>query len=156
MLPNAYHTQHPGARQLARQDYGGGCDPNDLRSADVKRQAVRELATPVIPITATTAILPLIGDLEAQRLHDLQSRALQTIEHTGTRSLVLNIMGVTVVDTEVAQGLMRVVQAGALLGAQVVLVGIRPEVAQAIVGLGVDLRGVRTFSSLQSALQVVV
>jgi len=59
-----------------------------------------------------------------------------------------------VIDTQIAQGLIRVVQAARLLGAQVVLVGIRPEVVQSIVGLGVHLNGIRSFSDLQSALKL--
>jgi rsbT co-antagonist protein RsbR len=66
--------------------------------------------------------------------------------------LIIDITGVPVVDTQVAQGLLQVVDAARLLGAEVVLVGIRPEVAQALVGLGVDMHAVRTFSDLQSVL----
>jgi STAS domain len=75
----------------------------------------------------------------------------------GARTLVgaildLDITGVAVVDSQVAQGLLRVVQAARLLGTEVVLVGVRVEVAQAIVTLGMELHGLQTFSDLQSAL----
>jgi rsbT co-antagonist protein RsbR len=76
----------------------------------------------------------------------------RALEHKSARYLVRDITGVPLVDSQVAQGLLSVVQAARLLGAQVLLVGIRPEVAQAIVGLGLDLRDIYTTSDLQSAL----
>ena len=72
------------------------------------------------------------------------------------RYLALDITGVSLVDSQVAQGLVGVVQAAQLLGTKVVLVGVRPEVAQAIVGLGIDLRGIQTFRDLQSAIEQIV
>jgi rsbT co-antagonist protein RsbR len=65
---------------------------------------------------------------------------------------VLDITGVPIVDSQVAKGFLEVVQAARLLGSEAILVGIRPEVAQTVVGLGLDLRAIRTFSDLQSAL----
>ena len=85
-------------------------------------------------------------------LRDLQERALAATQRASARCLLLDITGVPIVDTQVAQGLIGVMQAVRLLGTEVLLVGIRPEVAQTIVGLGLDLRGVRTYSDIQSAL----
>ena len=96
--------------------------------------------------------MPLVGALDTARLRLLQDQALRAIERVRTRTLILDITGVPLVDSQVAQGLMAVVQAARLLGAEVLLVGIRPEVAQAIVGLGVSLPGLRTYTALQSAL----
>jgi anti-anti-sigma regulatory factor len=123
-----------------------------LAALEQERAIVRELSVPVIPISATTLIMPLIGGLDTERLHQLQTRALQALERSAAHTLILDITGVPVVDTQVAQGLLQVVSAARLLGAGVMLVGIRPEVAQALVGLGVDMRAIRTFSDLQSAL----
>jgi anti-anti-sigma regulatory factor len=123
-----------------------------LAALEQERATVRELSVPVIPISATTLIMPLIGALDTERLHQLQSQALGALERSAARTLILDITGVPVVDTQVAQGLLQVVSAARLLGAVVMLVGIRPEVAQALVGLGVDMRAIRTFSDLQSAL----
>ncbi len=96
--------------------------------------------------------MPLVGELDGARLHLIQEQALHALEHSSARYLVLDITGVPIVDSQVAQGLLAVVQAARLLGAEVMLVGIRPEVAQAIVGLGIDLRGVHTSSDLQTSL----
>jgi rsbT co-antagonist protein RsbR len=106
----------------------------------------------VIPISATTLVMPLVGALDSTRLRQLQEQSLHALERTSAHTLVIDITGVPVVDTQVAQGLLMTVRAARLLGAHVVLVGIRPEVAQAIVGLGLDLSDVSTFSNLQSAL----
>lgn len=81
----------------------------------------------------------------------MQTEALRSMAQRRARELVLDVTGVPVIDTQVARGLMDVVQSVHLMGAKVTLVGIRPEVAQTIVGLGLNLP-VRTFSNLQSAL----
>jgi rsbT co-antagonist protein RsbR len=85
-------------------------------------------------------------------MHQAQERALKAIEDTSAHFLLLDITGVPVVDTLVALGLLQIVHTGSLLGCTVVLVGIRPEVAQAIVGIGLDLRRVVTRSTLQSGI----
>jgi rsbT co-antagonist protein RsbR len=117
-----------------------------------QRDAIRELSVPVLPVQRGTLAMPLIGALDSTRLRDLQERALHAIQRTSARRLLLDITGVPIVDTQVAQGLIGVVQAARLLGTEVLLVGIRPEVAQTIIGLGLDLRGVRTYSDIQTAL----
>lgn len=123
-----------------------------LRQLSEQRAALREMSVPVLPVSAATLVMPLVGALDGDRLDQVQEQALSQLQATGARTLLLDITGVPVVDTHVAHGLMQVVSAGRLLGAQVVLVGIRPEVAQSIVGLGVQFTDVRTFSDLQSAL----
>jgi rsbT co-antagonist protein RsbR len=123
-----------------------------LKENEQQRQIIRELSVPVLPITDDTLVMPLIGALDSARLMDIQQTALEAIERNAARRLLLDITGVPVVDSQVAQGLMSVVQAAWLLGAEIMLVGIRPEVAQAIVGLGLALERVRTFSDLRSAL----
>ncbi len=80
-------------------------------------------------------------------------QALGALERSSARRLLLDITSVRVVDSQVAQGLIAAVQAGHLLGTEVTLVGIRPEVAQAIVALGLNLQGVQTFGDLQTALR---
>jgi rsbT co-antagonist protein RsbR len=113
---------------------------------------VRDLSVPVIPVSATTLVLPLVGALDSARLAHLQTRALQAVEQGRARTLILDITGVPVVDNQVAEGLLGVVQAAQLLGATVMLVGIRPEVAQTIVTLGLPFQAVHTFRDLQAAL----
>jgi len=123
-----------------------------LATIEEQRTVIRELSIPVIPIDDRTMILPLVGALDSTRLQHIQARALHAIERSSARYLVLDITGVPVIDSQVAQSLLAVVQATRLLGARVLLVGIRPEVAQAVVGLGLELSGLATYRDLQSAL----
>ena len=117
-----------------------------------QRETIREMSVPVLPVTDSTLVMPLVGDLDSERLRRLQDQALKAIEHSSARTLILDITGVPIVDSQIAQGLIAVVQAARLLGTEVLLVGIRPEVAQAIVALGLNLLGLRTYNDLQSAL----
>ncbi len=96
--------------------------------------------------------MPLIGALDTVRLQMLQEQALRAIERSNARQLILDITGAPVVDSQVAQGLIAEVQAARLLGAEAVLVGVRPEVAQTMVGLGLALPGLRTYADLQTAM----
>jgi rsbT co-antagonist protein RsbR len=123
-----------------------------LEEVEQQRVMIRHMSVPVIPVSDTTVIIPLVGSLDTERLDQLNEQALQTIERTGVRHLILDITGVVLVDSQVAQGIIVVVQSARLLGAQVILVGVRPEVAQAIVQLGLVLDGIQTFSTLQAAL----
>jgi rsbT co-antagonist protein RsbR len=117
-----------------------------------QREAIREMSVPVLPVSASTLVMPLIGALDSRRLHELQTQALGSVEQTRARRLILDITGVPVVDTQVARGLVETILAVRLLGADAILVGIRPEVAQTLVGLGVELEGVQTAATLQQAL----
>jgi rsbT co-antagonist protein RsbR len=126
-----------------------------LVELEEQRSTIHELSVPVIPINAATLVMPLIGALDTARLRQLRERALHAIERARVRHLVLDITGVGIVDSQIAQGIAAVVQATRLLGTETLLVGIRPEVAQAIVSLGVDLHGMRTFADLEAALDSV-
>jgi rsbT co-antagonist protein RsbR len=123
-----------------------------LAEVEQQRAVVRELSVPILPVSQDTLVMPLVGALDSTRLHDIQERALAALEHSAARRLLLDITGVPVVDSQVAQGLLTVIQAARLLGAGVVLIGIRPEVAQAIVHLGIDLSNVETTTDLRTAL----
>jgi rsbT co-antagonist protein RsbR len=113
---------------------------------------IHELSVPVIPVSADTLVMPLVGALDSSRLGQLQMQGLQALEQGSARTLIIDITGVPVVDSQVAQGLLMMVHSAQLLGAEVLLVGIRPEVAQTIVGIGIDLQSLPTFRDLQIAL----
>ena len=128
-------------------------EENRLRhEADEQREFARRIAVPVIPVSSTTLIVPLVGELDTQRIEQLQHETLEAVAHSGRRRVILDITGVPVIDTQVAQGLIMTTQAIQLLGGKAVLVGIRPEVAQAMVSLGITLHELPTFADLQSAL----
>lgn len=117
-----------------------------------QREAIRELSVPILPVSRTTLVMPLIGALDAARLQQMRERALAAVERHKARYLFIDLTGVPVVDTEVSRSLLDAAQAVRLLGAQAVLIGIRPEVAQTLVSLGIDLRTVQTQQDLQTAL----
>jgi CHASE3 domain sensor protein/anti-anti-sigma regulatory factor len=127
-----------------------------LALVDEQQAIIREMSVPVLPVRSSTLVMPLVGALDSDRLARMHVQALQAIERSQARQLILDITGVPIIDTQVALGLTRLVQAARLLGATVSVVGIRPEVAQALVGLGVELRDMRTFSDLRSALDRVM
>lgn len=127
-----------------------------LETIEAQQATIREMSVPILPLNERTLVMPLIGALDSARLVIAQEAALRAIEQSRALSLILDITGVPIVDTQVAQGLIRIVQAAQLLGCRVMVVGIRPEVAQSIVGLGVDLGEITTFSSLQNSLDVAL
>lgn len=118
-----------------------------------QRQVIRELSVPVLPVTDETLVMPLVGAIDTERLADIQDRALHALQRSRARYLLVDITGVPVVDSQVAQGLIAIASMCRLLGAEMVLIGIRPEVAQTIVGLGLSLSSLHTAADLQTVLR---
>jgi rsbT co-antagonist protein RsbR len=127
-----------------------------LKEIAGQREVIRELSLPILPVGREVLVAPLIGALDQERMQQLQSQVLKRVERIHARLLILDVTGVPIIDTHVAQGLMNLVRGLRLLGANVALVGVRPEVAQTIVALGVHLRDIEVFSDLGSALQRAV
>jgi rsbT co-antagonist protein RsbR len=123
-----------------------------LDENEQQRHTIREMSVPVLPLAASTLVMPLVGALDSVRLRLVQEQALRSLEQARARHLILEITGLLVVDAQVAQGLIQVVRAARLLGAEVIVVGIRPEVAQTLVGLGIQLSSVITRSTLQNGI----
>jgi rsbT co-antagonist protein RsbR len=119
-----------------------------------QRAMIQELSAPVLPLNRTTMLMPLIGTLDRERLHLAQTQALTALHSSSARLLVLDITGVIAVDSEMAQGLIALSQAVQLLGAEVALVGIRAEVAHAMINLGINVQGLRTYRSLEMVVAV--
>jgi rsbT co-antagonist protein RsbR len=126
-----------------------------LETIEQQRNIIREMSVPIMPLDGATLVMPLVGALDSERIRLVQEQALQAIERSSARYMILDISAVPIVDTQVARGLLQVVRAARLLGAEVVLVGVRPEVAQAVVGLGIQLDAIVTRSSLQSGIGYV-
>jgi rsbT co-antagonist protein RsbR len=119
---------------------------------DAQRDALRELSTPLIPISDKVVIMPLIGTIDTQRAQMVMETLLEGVASIQAELAILDITGVTIVDTQVAQALISAAQAVKLLGAQVMLTGIQPQIAQTLVHLGVDLSDIMTRGSLQSGI----
>jgi anti-anti-sigma regulatory factor len=114
--------------------------------------ALAEMSTPLLTISDTTVVMPLVGAVDSRRVAQLMDTLLQGVSASRASIVILDITGVAVVDTQVADAFIRASQAVGLLGAQVVLTGIRPEVAQTLVQLGVDLRSIITRGTLQDGI----
>jgi rsbT co-antagonist protein RsbR len=127
-----------------------------LKEIAGQREIIRELSLPILPVGREVLVAPLIGALDQERMQQLQSQVLKRVERMRARLLILDVTGVPMIDAHVARGLMDLIKGLRLLGANVALVGVRPEVAQTIVALGVHLRDVEVFSDLGSALQRAV
>ncbi|WP_437968833.1 STAS domain-containing protein [Sorangium sp. So ce260] len=118
----------------------------------VQAATLRELSTPLLRISDRALIMPLIGAIDPGRAASVLERLLEGVSAEQAKVVILDITGVSNVDTRVADALVQTARAVRLLGAQMVLTGIRPEVAQVLVALGVDLRGIVTLGSLQSGI----
>lgn len=131
----------------------------ELQSAltELQQSAItlRELQTPLVPIAAGVLVLPVVGAFDRARATRFVSDLLAGIEERRAHTVLLDVTGLPVLDTLAAQTLIEAAQAARLLGATLVLVGISPSVANTIVGLGVDLRGLRIERDLQSAIEAV-
>ncbi|MGK4008681.1 PAS domain S-box protein [Sorangium sp. So ce1036] len=123
-----------------------------IQVIEAQQAALRELGTPLIPIADGVIAMPLIGAIDRDRAQQILEALLGALGETQAAVAILDITGVKAVDGEVAAALVRVAQAASLLGAEVVLTGIRPVVAQAMVDLGVELRGLVTCGTLQSGV----
>jgi ABC-type sugar transport system substrate-binding protein/anti-anti-sigma regulatory factor len=118
-----------------------------------QQSMIQELSTPIIPISPTISVLPLIGTIDSARARMIMDTLLASVSTHRTKIVIIDISGVVVVDTGTAHYLLQSARGAQLLGAQVVLVGIGPEVAQTIVQLGVDLSDIPTYSTLQYGLE---
>jgi len=125
----------------------------------IKRQAqeIFEMAVvPVVQIWEGVLLVPLIGTLDSQRTQQLMERLPQRVAEGGSSVALLDITGVPTIDTQTAQYLIETISAVRLMGADVVLTGVRPSIAQALVHLGIDLSSVTTRSSLASGLRMAL
>jgi rsbT co-antagonist protein RsbR len=121
-----------------------------------QQQEMLELSTPVVELWDGVLALPLIGTLDSARTQVVMENLLQRIVETGSGIAIIDITGVPTVDTLVAQHLLKTVAAARLMGADCIISGIRPQIAQTIVHLGVDLQGVITKATLADAFGIAL
>jgi len=122
------------------------------RIIEAQRETLRELSTPLLPIAAGVVLMPLVGAIDAERAALVLEALLDGVSTHRAKTAILDITGVRTVDAEVAAGLVRAAFAARMLGARVVLTGVRPNAAQTLVTLGIDMRGIETVSSLQQGV----
>jgi Anti-anti-sigma regulatory factor (antagonist of anti-sigma factor) len=121
-----------------------------------QQQDLLELSTPVIKLFEGVLAVPMIGTLDSSRTQVVMETLLQRIADTGSRLAIIDITGVPTVDTLVAQHLMKTVAAIRLMGAECIISGIRPQIAQTIVHLGIDLQGIASKATLADALELAM
>ena len=123
---------------------------------DRQREELLELSTPVVKLWDGVLALPMIGTLDSARTQIVMESLLQRLVETGAQIAIIDITGVPTVDTLVAQHLLKTVTAIRLMGADCIISGIRPQIAQTIVHLGVELQGVMTKATLADALALAL
>jgi rsbT co-antagonist protein RsbR len=115
-------------------------------------EQLMELSTPVVKLWDGVVAVPLIGTLDSARTQIVMEKLLQTLVDTGSEHAIIDITGVPAVDTEVAQHLLKTVVAARLMGAECTISGIRPQIAQTIVALGIEFGDIPTKANLADAL----
>jgi rsbT co-antagonist protein RsbR len=124
-----------------------------LATIDQQRSAIRELSTPVMEVWEGILCLPIVGIMETARSAEMTDALLKAVVSTRARCTIVDITGIEVMDTGTADHFIRMAKAVQLLGAECVLTGINPQIAQTLIHMGVDMDGVVTHRSLRDALQ---
>ena len=115
-----------------------------------------ELSTPVVKLWDGVLAVPLVGTLDSARTQVVMETLLQTLVDTGSAHAIIDITGVAAVDTQVAQHLLKTVVAARLMGAECIISGIRPQIAQTVVALGIEFGDIPTKATLADALRHVL
>jgi rsbT co-antagonist protein RsbR len=126
----------------------------EARDRIIVRQAeeMLELSTPVVKLWDGIVAVPLVGTLDSARTQVVMEKLLQTLVDTGSAHAIIDITGVPAVDTQVAQHLLKTVVAARLMGAECIISGIRPQIAQTVVALGIEFGDIATKATLADAL----
>ena len=123
---------------------------------EAQKETIEALSTPVIEVWDGIVTLPLLGTVTALRAKQMSEQLLDAVTQKHARYVILDLTGIAVIDTTTGQLLLRVVAAVKLLGATGVFAGIRPEIAQTLVGLEVELEGIRVYRNMREALRACI
>jgi rsbT co-antagonist protein RsbR len=126
------------------------------RTVSLQKIALQELSAPVIPVFEGITIMPLIGTIDTERAKQIMENLLSGVVKHRSEVVLIDITGVPVVDTMVAHHIIQAADAVRLLGAKCMIVGIRPEIAQTIVNLGIDLNQITTKSTLRKGMETAL
>jgi len=125
-----------------------------LATIEMQQAAIRDLSTPIIEVWSGVLCLPVVGIVDSQRSAQMTETLLETIIAKQARTAIVDITGIDVMDTKTADHFIKMAKAVRLLGADCIISGINPAIAQTLTHIGVDLTGIRTLRSLRDALQV--
>lgn len=123
-----------------------------LQELSASQELVRSLSAPIIPILPSVIVVPLAGILDGEQAQRLMQQVLERISAQRSRDLILDITGVPIMDSHVANVVIQIAQAVKLLGTRTLLVGVRPEVAQTLVALNIEFGDLEVFADLQDAV----
>jgi rsbT co-antagonist protein RsbR len=141
-------------RALTQQEAANRELEAKLETIEMQQAAIRELSTPIIEVWAGVLCLPVVGVVDSQRSAEMTETLLETIVSKQARMAIVDITGIDVMDTKTADHFIKMARAVRLLGAECIVSGINPGIAQTLTHIGVDLTGVRTLRSLRDALQL--
>lgn len=141
------------AEMMARRTEAAERDKLQQELIRLQQVTLEALSTPLIPINDQIMVMPLVGAIDSRRVNQVLDTLLHGVANQHAEVAILDITGVPVIDTQVAAVLLQAAQAVRLLGAEVMLTGIRPEIAQTLVSLGIDLKGIITHSNLQQGIE---
>jgi rsbT co-antagonist protein RsbR len=127
-----------------------------LSMIEQQRAAIRELSTPIMEVWDSILCLPIVGIMDSARSADMTDALLRAVVSTRARCAIIDITGIEVMDTRTADHFIRMTKSVRLLGAECVLTGLNPQIAQTVVQMGIDMHGVTTHRSLRDALQFFV
>lgn len=128
------------------------CSHSWEQTFNSQEETMRELSAPFIPLLEHIAVMPLVGEITEQRSASFMENLLEGIIKNQTDLIFFDISAVPIVDTYSAQVIIDITKAAGFLGAECMIVGVRPEIAQTMIGLGINLSTIRTFRSLHNGL----
>jgi len=127
-----------------------------IRAQIARDQMLEELSTPVVPVWHGVLVLPIIGSLDTERMERATAAALREVVRTGARACIVDITGARIIDSQAVARLGNLVAAINLVGAECIVTGVSAHAAQSLVGLGLDLQGIRTHRTLAQALSKII
>jgi anti-anti-sigma regulatory factor/HAMP domain-containing protein len=158
MLATAFNQMTANLQQRIAAEQTAQAERLRLQQEIIRVQEtnLRELSTPLIPLSPTVLLLPLIGSIDSQRAVQMLETMLAGVAQHRAHRVLLDLSGVRVIDAHVAQAVVRAAQAVRLLGAEVALVGIRAEVAQAIITMDVKVDSLLIYATLETAITTLL
>src|SRR5437899_7381296 len=153
MLSHVLDAYEPAANRIAITVAVGFVQERE-RIIRQQQEAILELSTPVLRVRERLLILPIIGLIDPQRARQLTEQLLRGIRENRGKVAVMDITGVPVIDSAIANRLVQTVEAARLLGATVIVTGLSPEIAQTLVTIGVDLSKMNTVGDLQGGIEL--
>jgi rsbT co-antagonist protein RsbR len=142
-LSQAKRDEEERSRELAEK----------LATIELQRSAIRELSTPIMEVWNGILCLPIVGIMDTTRSADMTDALLRAVVRTRARAAIIDITGIEVMDTHTADHFIRMAKAVRLLGAECMLTGINPQIAQTVVHMGLDMADVLSHRTLRDALQ---